>query len=143
MEVAAAGNVAAVFQAVSNEMSTPKILFCPLDASRHYATNFTTDFSPQNISYFVGLDANETNASSILIGDDNLEVGGVAVKSGVLELSTSTPILWTKTRHHLAGNVAFADGSAWQMVNSQLKGVILKQFEPPSTFTNRFRWAIP
>jgi len=30
------------FQAMSNELATPKLLVCPADKKRNYATNFTT-----------------------------------------------------------------------------------------------------
>jgi len=46
------------FQAMSNELSTPKILVCPAD-SRTAATNFLTDFNGFHLSYFVGLQADE------------------------------------------------------------------------------------
>ena len=68
---------------MSNELATPKVLFCPADAGHHWATNFTTDFGNTNISYFVGLDAKDDCPMSILVGDDNFEIGGVPVKSGV------------------------------------------------------------
>ena len=71
MEFVAAGNVTAIFQVMSNELSTPKILFCPADERRAYATNFSAGFSAQNISYFIGLDADETNPQTLLSGDDN------------------------------------------------------------------------
>jgi prepilin-type processing-associated H-X9-DG protein len=55
-----------------------------------------------------------------LSGDDNFEISGVPVKSGVLELSTNmaaywldVPVDWTDTRHKpRLGNIGFADGSA-------------------------------
>jgi hypothetical protein len=57
------------FQVMSNELSTPKVLICPAesDRMRAQATNF--DFlRNSNISYFVGIDANETNPQLILSG---------------------------------------------------------------------------
>ncbi len=58
MERAATGNVAAVFPVMSNELNTPKILFCPEDKIRTQATMFTaTQPGNSNISYFVNLDA--------------------------------------------------------------------------------------
>ena len=69
MEPVAGGNVAAVFQVMSNELSTPKILSCPEDGHRLIATNFTTDLTNRKISYFVGIDAMETNVQMFLSGD--------------------------------------------------------------------------
>jgi prepilin-type N-terminal cleavage/methylation domain-containing protein len=76
MELIATGNVAACFQVMSNELSTPKILLCPEDTHRTYAANFTTGFSGANISYFISADAVETYPQTILDGDDNLLVDG-------------------------------------------------------------------
>jgi hypothetical protein len=35
------------------------------------------------------------NPQMILSGDDNFEISGVPVKSGLLELSSNAPISWT------------------------------------------------
>ena len=75
-ELAATGNVTAVFQLISNELNNTKILTCYADAEHHPATNWTTDFGNKNISYFVGLDASEDDPDSILTGDDNFAING-------------------------------------------------------------------
>src|SRR6202789_2599074 len=51
MEMAATGDVVATFQIMSNELSRPKLLICPADNKRVWATNFPTDFSAKNESY--------------------------------------------------------------------------------------------
>jgi hypothetical protein len=56
MELVAIGNVAACFQVMSNELSTPKILVCPQDTHRVRATSFSAGFDNSHVSYFVGLD---------------------------------------------------------------------------------------
>jgi competence protein ComGC len=138
MEAIATGNVAACFQVMSNELSTPKILVCPEDADRIAATNFTTDFNNSKISYFVSLDVtNEINPQMILCGDDNFEIGGVPVKSGLLELSTNAPVSWTSARHHFAGNIGLADGSVQQVTTKGLQSA----FQQAGLATNRL--AIP
>ncbi len=43
------------FQIMSNEFSSAKILLCPMDGERQFATNFTSDFNNLRVSYFVGL----------------------------------------------------------------------------------------
>ncbi len=120
MELATTGNVAAVFQVMSNELSTPKILFCPTDKIRQQAAAFTfTHPSNTNVSYFVGLDATDTAPNMFLAGDDNFlvggthqgEVGGDPARSGILSLTTNTPIAWSEARHEKQGNVGLADGS--------------------------------
>lgn len=105
---------------MSNELSTPKILFCPADTVHFPTTSFSAGFSAQNISYFIGLNADETNPQMLLSGDDNFAIGGVPVKSGRLDLAANMPVTWTAARHHFAGNVAVADGSVQQMSNSGL-----------------------
>lgn len=107
------------FQVMSNELSSPIILICPADA-RQPAKNFGPGFGNTNISYFVSLNATEANPQDLLCGDDNFEIGGVPVKSGVLEISSNTPIAWSAARHKYSGNVACADGSVQGVNNSGL-----------------------
>ncbi|MES1180906.1 MAG: type II secretion system protein, partial [Verrucomicrobiota bacterium] len=45
MESAAAGDAVSVFQVMSNELSTPKIVLCPNDEEHSYATNFGSGFT--------------------------------------------------------------------------------------------------
>jgi competence protein ComGC len=151
MELLATGNVAACFQVMSNELSTPKILICPQDTKAILAANFGEGFNNRNISYFVGLDVtNETNPQMFLSGDDNLAIGGVPVKSGLLELLTNTPIAWTSGRHvasnshfwtpardRFFGNISMADGSAQQVTKDDLQ----KALQQTGVATNRL--AIP
>jgi len=134
MELVVAGNVAACFRVMSSELSTPRILVCPEDAHRVWATNFST-LNYSNISYFVGLDVtNETCPQMFLSGDDNFAIGGFLVKSGLLELSTNTPIawssgrhvspnshFWTAARHKFFGNIGMADGSVQQLTTDGLR----------------------
>jgi prepilin-type N-terminal cleavage/methylation domain-containing protein len=73
---AACPNMYTVFEVMSNELNTPKIMVCPAD-ERVAATNFTTDFfinGPKNTrcSYFVGENAAESNPQMFLAGDRNM-----------------------------------------------------------------------
>jgi prepilin-type N-terminal cleavage/methylation domain-containing protein/prepilin-type processing-associated H-X9-DG protein len=124
MELIATGNVVACFQVMSNELSTPRILVCPADDKSVWVTNFTTDFSSKNISYFVGVDADQDHPQRILSGDDNFEIGGVPVKSGLLGISTNTRIAWTSARHKYAGNIGFADGSVQEVTTEGLQNAL-------------------
>ena len=134
MEPTVSGNVSAIFRVMSNELSNPKILICPQDTSRHYATNFTTDLNHQTISYFVGLDAEEQDPQMILAGDDNLAINGVRVRPGILTLLKNTSVGWTKERtgpfhspgnfhkqHFRVGNIVLADGSVQTTSSSSLR----------------------
>jgi prepilin-type N-terminal cleavage/methylation domain-containing protein len=146
MELAVAGDVSAIFRTMSNELSTPKVLVCREDAGRHCATNFTTDLNNQTISYFVALDAEDKYPQMILSGDDNFAVGDVPVKSGLLELSTNSPIVWSSGRHvsynshfwtparyKIAGNIALADGSVQTTTSSIFQSALVNT----GTATNR------
>jgi prepilin-type processing-associated H-X9-DG protein len=106
---------------MSNILNTPKILICPADADRlPPATSFSTELVGK-ISYFVGLNASTNFPQAIISGDDNLEISGVPVKSGLLELSMTTPISWTTVRHINGGNIGLADGSAQEISTNGLR----------------------
>jgi prepilin-type N-terminal cleavage/methylation domain-containing protein/prepilin-type processing-associated H-X9-DG protein len=137
MELAATGDVVSTFQIMSNELNTPKILFCPMDPNHDFAAIRWTNFTAKNVSYFIGLDANTNRSRELLSGDDNFAIGGVPVKSGLLEISTNAPITWTAARHKFAGNIGLADGSV-QQANDQL--LVQKMIES-GLATNRL--AIP
>lgn len=107
------------FVILSNELSTPKVLICPSD-NRRAATDFTFLRSNTNVSYFVGLDAEEHHPQMFLSGDRNLEIEGVGVKPGIVSLRTNTLIGWTSELHRLQGNIGFADGSVQGLPNSNL-----------------------
>jgi len=130
MELAVTGNICAIFCAISNELSTPKILHCTADTEHTAATNFTTDFNNGKISYFIGVDANNAHPQMILSGDDNLKVNGVRVRSGILTLWTTSAVAWTKERHNGAGNIGLADGSVWQITTGGLISAISNAVAP-------------
>lgn len=119
---------------LSNQLGTPKLLRCPADTIRPMAMHFDADFSKKNISYFANPDASQAHPPSILSGDDNLALEHIPVKSGPLELSTNTPIAWTKERHRRAGNLGFADGSVQQVDTFGLHQAL----ERSGSTTNRF-----
>ena len=80
-----ARGVCGVFLVMSNELSTPKILYCPSEfesgsGQRSQATIFAmvvpTGHIPYNsdmqVSYFVGIDASDTFPAMFLTGDHNM-----------------------------------------------------------------------
>jgi hypothetical protein len=124
-----------LFLVISNEVNTPTILACPMDAVRKRTTDFAF-FSNSNLSYFVGLDADECVPQSILSGDRNISTNG-RLMSGVLTLTTNPPVKWTRDLHHQTGNVGLGDGSAQQVPDPALMRQI-------TSVTNRSaRVAIP
>lgn len=124
MELANGRNAWINFRVISNELSTPRVLFCPADTDKSPGTNFTTDFDNSKISYFINLDADDEYPQMFFSGDDNFAIGGVPVKSGLLKFSTNAPIAWTNQRHILVGIIGFSDGSVQTMNNSYLTNVL-------------------
>src|ERR1017187_5249484 len=90
------------FQVMSNELSTPKIMACPAD-TRPAADNVTR-LKNQNVSYFVGLEANDMNPQMFLDGDRNI-TGESEPQNGILKLVPGGPASWTAAIHNNQGNV--------------------------------------
>jgi prepilin-type N-terminal cleavage/methylation domain-containing protein/prepilin-type processing-associated H-X9-DG protein len=126
MEPALRGNVAPVFQVMSNELSTPRILLCPADADRFAAKNFTTGFDNSTISYFAGVDAADDKPAMFLSGDENFAIDSRPVKSGLLLLATNAPVSWTAARHVNRGNIGLADGSVQTTGSSSLRQMLVQ-----------------
>jgi prepilin-type processing-associated H-X9-DG protein len=132
LEWVASGEVWPHFQVLSNELSTPYILVCSPDKNRTRAANFV-HFGNSNISYFVGLDTDETEPQMFLSGDSNLEVDGKPVGPSLLNLWTNSALGWTAERHIRQGNVCLADGSVQQLSNAKLR----EQLAGSGVTTNR------
>src|SRR6266545_1339968 len=113
------GEVFSFFRAMSNELSTPKILLCPAD-TRKPALSFSM-LSNANISYFVGLDAANVFPQTLLAGDRNLMTNGVPVGNGVLVLTTNLAVGWTAALHKGSANVLLGDGSVRPITNVRLQ----------------------
>lgn len=115
-------------QFMSNKLGTPKLLWCPLDSARFPANTFNARPPPgevpflsnSNISYFVGLDANESDPESILMGDRNI-TNGTSLRNGILELTPNHPAGWTSEMHNRVGNIVLADGSLEELSISGLQ----------------------
>lgn len=136
MELAETGSVYAVFLVISNEINTPKILLCPNESNRKRvaASTFAASapagtilFSPtNNLSYFVGLDADDAKPEAIISGDDNFTIGTVQPKPGLFPLSSNDPVAWTPQRHVNAGNVGQADGSVQGFTTPGFRTALVK-----------------
>lgn len=107
------------YQALSNELVTPKLLRCPLDAARTAATNFPQLLNT-NLSYFVGLDVHEDDPTQILSGDRNI-TGGTLSGGFLRTLTPRTEAGWTAELHQYNGNVGLADGSVQQFSTNGLR----------------------
>ena len=138
MELANQGSAYAVFLIMSNELNTPKILFCPKESNskRRMASVFASTVPPgspagivpftptNNLSFFVGLDATQTNAQTILAGDDNLMLGKVRPRPGLWLVPTNAPLAWTKERHINQGFFAISDGSVQSLTTAALSSTL-------------------
>ena len=124
------------FQVMSNELSTPRILVCPAD-TRTAAANFVR-LKNQNVSYFVGLDANDAYPQRFLSGDRNI-TGPAAPENGILKLVPGGAVSWTEEIHVNQGNLGLNDGSVWQYSNSQLREALQKSGDK----TDIWRFALP
>jgi len=113
-------------QSLSNELGAVKVVICPSDEKRKVADDFST-LRDANISYFVGLDANENSPTSVLSGDRNIE-NGIRPDHGVLRLTTNQNIRFTKDIHKNQGNISFCDGSVQQVTSAQLRQEIIRNF---------------
>jgi prepilin-type N-terminal cleavage/methylation domain-containing protein/prepilin-type processing-associated H-X9-DG protein len=142
-----------IFTATSNELSTTRILYCPSDNTRQYATNFGELGSLSGgqgngtnaISYFVCGDASETYPQMVLDGDRNVgsttvppapsilassqSLTGVALGTGTSFNSasglTGNDWAWSANDLHLkVGNVGFADGSVAEESSSGFQNAL-------------------
>jgi prepilin-type N-terminal cleavage/methylation domain-containing protein len=131
------------FMAMSNELSTPKILICPSDVGRNNATNFaeiirktyTAKGGNSCVSYVVGIEASDTQPQMIMSGDRNMTNdapgtkvvfplptvanGGIYAKFGTNFTATVRPG-FSKDTHQNAGNLVLGDGSVQQATASRL-----------------------
>lgn len=108
------------FEVMSNELNTPAILVCPSDTSRAAARNFNSTFSDSNVSYFVGVDADDINPQMFLAGDRNI-TNRLGLRSGLVAWPTNELVGWTHQLHNQQGNVALADGSVQGFSTSRLR----------------------
>src|ERR1051325_887693 len=138
-----------IFMVMFNELSTPKILVCPAEAdSSHAATastfsgiipvgsaNTTPYTNDLEVSYFVGVDAQDTFPQMFLDGDHNMGENGnppttafqwgsgpqkFFVAMGTNWSANAGPG-WVDNMHAKQGNVGLADGSVQQMSRSKLQ----------------------
>jgi len=131
---------------MSNELGTPKIVICPSDGDRTAATNFgghLDTLGNGGISYFIGKNANKTNALQYLAGDRNIGIkpakgwsgndpdGGVTGFSpnfgaagsyrSLSSYANDPRLQWTGKLHQEKGNILLADGSVQQYTSSKMR----------------------
>jgi prepilin-type N-terminal cleavage/methylation domain-containing protein/prepilin-type processing-associated H-X9-DG protein len=107
------------FQALSNELVTPKLVLCPAD-TRLAATSFAT-LKNENLSYFVSLNADLARPTTILAGDRNVTNDWMSPAS-LLHVGPNQFIRWTYELHRFKGNLLFADGHGEMRAGANLVG---------------------
>jgi prepilin-type N-terminal cleavage/methylation domain-containing protein len=122
------------FRTVSNELNSPKLLACPSDDLKAPADKWQTLDGDRHISFFLGYDAQESKAQTILAGDRNVYGGG-----GGMDLNWNTFVgssidaTWDDTMHKRRGYVVLSDGSVHQMTTPQLREQVSTALNSGST----------
>ena len=96
------------FQTLADELHTPRMVLCPAD-TRLPATNFVA-LRNENVSYFIGLNAQLAKPDSILAGDRSITNDYISAPCCILRLDPGGAIRWTRELHVCKGNLLFADG---------------------------------
>lgn len=120
LELELASDPAKYLRQLSNELSTPKIVFCPQDY-RAAATNWNDAFTRHNISYFVSPSSSEMLPQSFLAGDRNITSNGSRVARGLNRLPFMARLDWDATLHTNQGNICVGDGSVQQLSGARLR----------------------
>jgi prepilin-type N-terminal cleavage/methylation domain-containing protein/prepilin-type processing-associated H-X9-DG protein len=118
---------------IQDQIVTPRILVCPSD-QRDPALDFSTNRNTglkwhgnYAVSYFVGLDANDSRPAMHLLGDRNIQglelqnCPPTGIRGVVTWLTPTNDPGWSMSIHRRGGNVALADGSASWLGRSGLQ----------------------
>lgn len=122
------------FRVCSNELNTPKILACPSDQKRTPWTAWNTLDGDRHISFFIGIDADETKPQTILAGDRNVTSStGTLDYSWTVAVGTSIDAYWNNTMHVNCGDLLLGDGSAQEATTLQLRDQVSTALSEGST----------
>ncbi len=145
------------WQALSNELVTPKLLRCPRDGNRMQANSFA-ERKPRgaagrtiipfggrsgnlSFSYFLGLESDKNKPNNILSGDRNVmfakydndqDKKGQHVKIGKRFTAKMVP-MWTQSLHANQGNILLSDLSVWQASSSRLAQYLIDSHSRDNT----------
>jgi prepilin-type N-terminal cleavage/methylation domain-containing protein len=163
-DITNANFIGAQFQALSNELSTPKIVICPSDAGKTEATNWQAAFTnnvsgtskasnPDHLSYSVSFDAAETYPQSFLSTDRNMTnslstpkrdtTAILANNQGPVSMGTGDTVAnakiangagWDNNVHVNQGNACMGDGSVQQLSSARLRDQLRNTGTAQNTF---------
>jgi prepilin-type N-terminal cleavage/methylation domain-containing protein len=160
------------FRSIEKELNSPKVLACSADASTVRVSDWTAIglrapndktglitaanvanlTGAANISYFIGLDAEETRPQSVLSGDRNISggaggtVGGCPTQdfndpagaAGPPSLNPAVGAVFDSGSHNRAGNIGLGDGSAHQVTDATVKRQLVSSMQG-GTWRNRLQ----
>jgi len=134
------GQLRFIYLQMTNELSTPKVLYCPADTmGSHIVTNVWNTLADINLSYFVDDGAGEPYPQAILLGDHNVGSvnaanvpatsaafgSGVAGAAQLYAYPATYYNAWTPNDVHMrTGNVGLCDGSAQQTTVGTLQSTL-------------------
>jgi prepilin-type N-terminal cleavage/methylation domain-containing protein len=114
------------FRACSNELTTMKVLVCPVDKAKTVADQWSGSGGLDNVSYFAGTTAEESNPQALLIGDNNMLGGGGGIDIyWNTAVGTSIDATWDQTVHVNRGVITLSDGSVRMTTTPVLRELIL------------------
>jgi prepilin-type N-terminal cleavage/methylation domain-containing protein/prepilin-type processing-associated H-X9-DG protein len=140
-----------IFQVMSNELSTPEILYCPaeFDSTKVRGSTFATVvasgsgqqayLSNSNLSYFVGVDCDETSPLMLLAGDHGMGMPGTGSAPAPIPYvnscvpATTNNCAWTEKPHDKQGNVLFGDASVQQLTKTAFGKALANSGDIPHT----------
>jgi prepilin-type N-terminal cleavage/methylation domain-containing protein/prepilin-type processing-associated H-X9-DG protein len=127
------------FSSMSNELGSPKILFCPSDQVKKQAADwgtganglFNTAMRENAVSYMIGIEADDRIPNSFYAGDRNVTARtgtcGYIQQSGMPTITTTALYQnapWTNTMHVNSGNIGMVDGHVSQFNQAQMKAYL-------------------
>lgn len=113
------------FRTCSNELVTPKILVCPMEKEKKAADNWALISGLENVSYFVGLTAEEAKPHSLVCGDNNIQGGGGGLDPHWnVFLGGSIDAEWDAKIHNERGHILQPDGGVRKLKTFGLRDQI-------------------
>lgn len=161
---APAGDAWRHFYAMSNELESPKILMCPSDTKNTQMANDFTQradgfvlpggYGDDALSYFAGLDCEETKPQSFVGGDYNIRLkpedcGTVHIRAYALcnqqnDAAAWAALAWTNNCHGDGfGSIALGDGSVQQLTTGALKEQAGRVYDQTAADPNGNNHVIP
>ena len=140
------------WQALSNELSNPKVVRSPRDSNRTQANSFATKaprgaagrtvvpFGPKgkqggnySFSYTIGSEADESKPNNILSTTRNIKFGKYnndtgskgAIKDLGKRFQGKNTVGWTESIHENQGNILLSDSSVQQASDSKLQSYLV------------------